>query len=379
MSDEPRPFGVYIHIPFCRSRCPYCDFVSQAIPDAPPDAFVRALVEEIRAFEGPRKSTSVFLGGGTPSLLTATQLETILEAIRSGMSLEGAEITLEANPDDVTSERARTWGALGINRISLGVQSFDDQVLQYLGRRHDADRASQAAAIIAGEFWNWNMDLIFGAAPLDTWEATVQKALLLEPPHIAVYGLTYEPDTPFGARAAEGLDDDDMLQCYQLAEQALAVYEHYEISNYARPGFQCRHNLLYWHNNEYAGFGPGAYAYGAGKRMRNTVSLQAYLHNPGHKVSVEVMTMREQAVETLIQHFRLRTGIRDADFRQRFGVSLNTWFRVPLEMLQKRGLLCRDGDRWYPSQKGFYLNNEIGLALVDTCFETTTQTNGPGQ
>ncbi len=375
MSPEPSTFGVYIHIPFCRTRCPYCDFVSTPLAaGAPPPAFVDALCREIRQFEGPRRVTSVFIGGGTPSLLSPDNLEQLFTAVLDTFQLCDPEITLEANPDDVTSALVRAWRSLGVNRISVGAQSFNNAALRYLGRRHRAAKARRALDMVANHFENWSMDLIFGAPPVSAWEETLATAVAIGPPHIAVYGLTYEPGAPFGSRAGEALDDDGMLACYQRAERALAGYDHYEISNFSRPGFQCRHNLVYWHNEPYVGFGPGAYSYIAGARMRNLTSLDDYIRAPGSEKTVEALSVHEQQVETLIQHFRLQSGISDTQFCKRFGVSFNDRFAGPLHALQERGLLRRLGDRLYPTRQGFYLNNEIGLALVDASPETLETT-----
>ena len=357
--------GVYIHIPFCRTRCPYCDFVSNAIPGEVPPEFVAALCTEINHYSGACEVTSIFFGGGTPSLLSSGDLDRIFNALADRFIFLNPEITLEANTDDVSPALVRQWQQQGINRISLGVQSFDNATLHYLGRRHDAAKGLHAAHQIAEVFDNWNLDLIFGTPDAAAWMTTMQEAIRLNPPHIAAYSLTYEPETPFGKRMDEALDDDILLRLYKEAESALASYDHYEISNFARPGFQCRHNLIYWHNDEYVGFGPGAYSYITGNRMRNATELTDYLMRPGRKMQAEPLSKREQQVETLIQHFRLREGISEAYYRKRFGESLYDNFGATLEVLVQRRLLRCSGGRVFPTRKGFYLNNEIGLALVD--------------
>ena len=261
--------GVYIHVPFCRTLCPYCDFNRVRIDGAPPDAFVDALVREIDAFDARREAETVFLGGGTPSLLAPGQLDRILEAVRRRFDLKAPEITLEANPDDVTETLADAWRATGVNRVSLGVQSFDDAALRYLGRRHDAETARRACRTVAARFANWSMDLIYGAHPPASWPATLTECVSFAAPHVSCYGLTYEPDTPFGARAREAIDEDTALACYRRSRELLAGYERYEVSNFALPGFRCRHNLYYWRNLEYAGFGPGAFSFIDGVRSMN--------------------------------------------------------------------------------------------------------------
>lgn len=357
--------GVYVHIPYCRTICPYCDFVKLRSRSGVPESFVDALVTEIAAFEGPRAAGSVFFGGGTPSQLNARQTEQVMQALRDAFDLPpDAEITLEANPDDVTPDLAAAWRACGINRISLGVQSFDDRVLRKLGRRHGAEGARRACAVVCDFFENWNLDLIFGAQPIEAWPETLLETRAIAPPHVAGYGLTYEPGTPFEKRAAEAVDDETSLRLYQQMERILADYDHYEISNFARQGRASRHNLIYWHNGEYAGFGPGAYSFLGGVRARNTPLMERYLQKPGTQEEAIRLTAREIKVETLIQHLRLRAGLRLADYAARFGVPVEADFEGELEFLTARGLIERTTTHLRPTAQGFYLNNEIGLALV---------------
>jgi len=358
-------FGVYIHIPFCRTKCPYCDFVSVPVGGDPPDAFVDALCREIAAFDGPDRADTLFFGGGTPSLVPPADLERVLEAVRRRFRLApDAEITLEANPDDVTTERVSAWRGLGVNRLSLGVQSFDDRVLAWLGRRHDADGARRAVERTAAVFDNWSMDLIFGGRPHEVWGKTLRETADLSPPHVSAYGLTFEEGTPFAARRDQAVDEDTALSLYREARRMLAAHDRYEISNFCLPGRACRHNLLYWRNEEYAGFGPGAYSFTGGMRAHNPADLEAYLRAPGEKAEALALTVQEVKVETLIQHFRLRAGIMAEHYRDRFGASLETDFGAVLAALAGRGLLEWDGRAARPTVAGFELNNEIGLALV---------------
>jgi len=356
--------GLYIHIPFCRTRCPYCDFVSNAIPGAVPEEFGQALCREIGDFTEPNHANTIFFGGGTPSLLSPEMLEAILHALRDRFELHDPEITVEANPDDMSPELADAWAALGVNRVSLGVQSFDDEVLRYLGRRHDAEGARRACAIISERFANWGMDLIFGAHPADAWEATLDACLAFAPKHVSTYGLTYEPDTPFGNRRDEAIDDDTWLELFRLAHAKLAAYDHYEISNYALPGYQCRHNLIYWKNEEYAGFGPAAYSFLDGVRSRNHERLDDYLPYPGAKPEAIPLTDREIRTETVIQHFRLCEGLAKQHYRDRFHNDIRDDFGPTLDRLLASGLIEEDETHLRPTRSGFELNNEIGLALV---------------
>ncbi|HNR34660.1 MAG TPA: radical SAM family heme chaperone HemW [Candidatus Hydrogenedentes bacterium] len=356
--------GIYVHIPFCRTRCPYCDFLRWTTPSAVPSAFVDALCREIAAFDGPKAACSIFCGGGTPSLLAIDDLRRILDAIGNRFVLEAPEITLEVNADDVNAERARAWRDAGINRLSIGVQSFDDAVLRYLGRRHDAVQARKACEAAAAVFDNWSMDLIFGAPPFKAWTATLEEALRFAPTHVSAYGLAYEQGTPFEARRADAVNDETWLALYRETETILADYAHYEISNYARPGCECRHNLIYWHNEEYAGFGPGAYSFLDGVRSRNTDDLDPYLAEPGRRIENLRLTNREIRLETVIQYLRLREGLPKRVYADRFGNTVESDFGVALHALAGHGLIEETATAWRPTSRGFELNNEIGLALV---------------
>ncbi len=382
--------GIYIHVPYCRVACPYCDFVKRPTPGDAPEEFADALCREIAEYEGPTQARSIFFGGGTPSLLSTTAFTRVFASLydkfriveggsrsratearaetsgRAGARPSQAEITIEVNPDDVTRERARFWRELGVNRLSLGVQSFDNDVLIFLGRCHDAEIARRACGLIGEHFGNWGIDLIFGAKPPEAWDASIAECLRFAPPHISAYGLTYEERTPFWKQRHQAISEDIALAQYRHAMDALgaAGYAHYEVSNFARPGFESAHNLIYWRNEEYAAFGPGAVSYLGGVRARNLSRIDAYLAQPGAKEESLTLAPREIKVETLIQHFRTRAGIARAAYRARFGCEIETDFGDTMRTLAARGLITADADRLSPTQRGYELNNEIGLALV---------------
>ena len=358
------PLGLYIHVPFCRTKCPYCDFLSTPIPDAVPDAFITALCDEIRQFEGPAEADTIFFGGGTPSLLNPKALERIFEAVEQRFLFSDPEITIEVNPDDVVPSLVRAWSDLGINRVSIGVQSFDDRVLQYLGRRHDAASAHRACDVVTKHFTNWGMDLIFGAPPVEAWEATLKECLKHAPTHVSAYGLTYETGTPFECLATSAIEEGTWLQLYRAAATYLTGYGHYEISNFARPEFECQHNLLYWHNESYAGFGPGAYSFLDNVRARNVTDYETYLSCPGQKLEALALSDREVRVETVIQHLRLKEGLPRSYYAERFGVAVEEDFGAELASLQEVELIEIIEDTYCPTRKGYELNNEIGLTLV---------------
>jgi oxygen-independent coproporphyrinogen-3 oxidase len=362
--------AVYVHVPYCRTICPYCDFNRTSIGGGVPAAYIDALCRQIEASKGPDQAATVFFGGGTPSLLGRDNLSRVFSALKNRFSLAAdAEISLEANPDDVTPALIDDWKSLGVNRISLGVQSFDQRVLEYLGRRHDAACARGACEIVAGLFENWSLDLIFGPPPGEAWEETLKAAAQYDPPHLSAYGLTYEPGTPFEARAHEAVDDDAALAMYWQVDPLLPSLARYEVSNFAKPGFECRHNLVYWSNEEYAGFGPGAYSFVNGLRARTAVDIAGYVDDPVNVDECTALTWDEVRVETLIQRFRLRDGLERTYYQRRFGTSVDSDFGPALGRLVDRGLLKDDGERIAPTPKGFEMNNEIGLELVDALGE----------
>ena len=327
-------FGLYVHWPFCLAKCPYCDFnshVSARIDQARwRDALLAGLRRIANGME-KRPLTSIFFGGGTPSLMAPQTVGALLDEIAALYPLtDDLEVTLEANPTSVEAERFRGFRAAGVNRISIGVQALDDAVLRFLGRRHTADEALAAIALAARSFPRMSFDLIY-ARPGQTeaaWRAELQRALALGPEHLSLYQLTYEEGTPFGAAHARGtlpaLDEDSAAVLYDLT-QALcgeAGLPAYEISNHARPGAACRHNLIYWRYQDYVGVGPGAhgrFALGDAKRAtRRTSGPENWLQlveREGHgTIELADVTGRDRVEEALMMGLRLSDGIDRALF-----------------------------------------------------------------
>jgi oxygen-independent coproporphyrinogen-3 oxidase len=329
-----------------------------------PQPFVDALCREIESFDGPGDAATIFFGGGTPSLLAPASLKRVLNALDKRFTLHVPEITLEANPDDLSPALADAWKSLGVNRVSLGVQSFNEEALRYLGRRHDADGARRACAIVAERFDRWSMDLIFGAHPAGSFEATLRECATFAPPHVSAYGLTYEANTPFGKRTDEAIDEETYLRLFWLTEELLPGLLRYEISNFANPGCESRHNLVYWHNEEYAGFGPAAYSFLGNVRARNNVALHDYLERPGEKCEALALEDTEIRLETVIQHLRLRAGLEKAYYARRFARNIDSDFAPALQGLIARNLVEDDGATLRPTRRGLELNNEIGLTLI---------------
>jgi oxygen-independent coproporphyrinogen-3 oxidase len=275
-------FGVYVHIPFCATRCDYCDFATWTDRAHLIDDYVEACIRDIARRDLPPAS-SVFFGGGTPSLLPADRLVRILDAISRAA---GAEVTVECNPDSVDGGKLRAYHDASVDRVSFGVQSMRPHVLSALGRTHDPDNVARAVDLARGAgILRVNLDLIYGT-PGETvadWEATLDGALALGPDHVSAYALTVEPGTPLGAAVAAGTraapDDDDQAHKYEVADDRLAAagLEWYEISNWARPGEECRHNLLYWAQADSAGIGAAAHGHAAGRRGWNVRTPERYV------------------------------------------------------------------------------------------------------
>ncbi|MEK7853715.1 MAG: radical SAM family heme chaperone HemW [candidate division NC10 bacterium] len=372
-----RSLALYLHIPYCLSRCHYCDFNTYVLDGPQSREYVQALAAEIRhqgaALDGQgRRVETIFFGGGTPSLLPPEDLCALLETCRGAFCVAPeAEITLEANPETVTVEvfSALRWG--GFNRVSLGVQALHAELLQALGRPHTPARATEAfAAIRAADFANVNLDVMFGlpGQSLRDWRRTLEGVLILAPEHLSTYGLTIEEGTLFGRLHRQGAlrlpPEGAHLAMYREALRHLpaAGYRRYEISNFARPGFECRHNLTYWRQGEYLGLGAGAHGYLAGVRYMNQRLPAAYISavsRQGTAVSArERPSPLEQAEEALMLGLRLAAGLHVAAFAARFGLPDPPIDPAVLARLTGMGLI-KAGD-------GLLRLTEAGLAVSDT-------------
>jgi len=377
---------LYVHIPFCLRKCAYCDFYSVARESKEMDPFLAALCQEIdlRTAETKGPCETVFFGGGTPSLLTPDRLEAILTRLRDRFGiLPDAEITLEANPGTVDVERLRAYRALGVTRLSLGIQSFRDSELQLLGRIHD--RAAALAAIQATRdagFDNLSLDLIF-ATPgqaLNAWEETLDTALAFQPEHVSAYSLTVEDGTPLALRIRSGAltpcSADLAAVMYERTIERLTAtgYDHYEVSNYARPGFPCRHNMVYWTHRDYSGFGPAAHSFRRsdagtrGRRFWNVADLDAY----GRRLREGRSPIEGQEELGADEMWReriflgLRTGRLDlARLADEFGRNLAAERSEALRMLAEAGLILSRGTSLDLTVRGFLLCDDICLRLTE--------------
>jgi len=368
------PLALYVHWPFCVSKCPYCDFNSHVRAgidqEAWRDALLADLAHEARLLPG-RRLTSIFFGGGTPSLMEPSTVAAIIEAARAHWSAsDDIEITLEANPNSVETERFADLASAGVNRLSLGLQSFDDQALAFLGRAHSAKEGWRALEVAQKRFRRVSFDLIY-ALPGDTedsWSASLAQALSLGTTHLSLYQLTIEPGTRFATMVAknrfEPLDADAAATLYELTDAmtSAAGTPAYEISNYARRGHESRHNLTYWRYGDYAGVGPGAHGRRLGMRTvrhRKPENFLAGLRRNGHAIVEEAaLSPAEAADEALVMGLRLTEGIDAAAIAHRFGLpDIVDWRKV--DRLVASGHLMRDGTRIAPTAAGRLLLDHV--------------------
>lgn len=355
-------FGIYIHIPFCASKCDYCAFATWTDRGHLIDRYMAGLGLELSTARsaGLPRATSVFVGGGTPSLVPPAALAEVIMAIDT---VPGAEVTVECNPDDVTVERLRPLVDAGVNRISLGVQSMSDHVLEMLGRRHDRARVVDAVtAIGAVGIETFNVDLIYGAVgeSPEAWATTVTGVVELGPPHVSAYALTVEAGTPLAADPARHPDDDDQAIKYEIADDLLvgAGLANYEVSNWARPGHECRHNAVYWSQGEYLGLGCAAHSHRHGRRWWNLRTPERYLD------AVEAGASAEAAGETLDDEARRVEGLQLA-VRTSAGVASSAFDRCDLDELTALGLLEPAGpDRVRLTRRGRLLANAVAIRIV---------------
>lgn len=376
--------GIYIHIPFCKSRCKYCDFFSTTHLEKQAQ-YVQALLVEIQdrlsipntqypipnsqypipnnQYPIPNNQypiSTIYIGGGTPSTLQVEHLRAIVEAIRREAKGERQEITLEANPGDITQEKARAWRAMGINRLSIGIQSFEDELLQLIGRRHNAEQARQAVAIAqAAGFDNISIDLMYAlpSQNMQQWQHDVAQALQLNVQHISTYGLIYEEGTALTTLldhgVVEAVDEETEMQMYDyLVEQLTANgYIHYEVSNFALPNCESKHNSSYWNDTPYIGLGAGAHSYNGQQRQWNISDLDTYIQQANaHQLQpqIEQLTDEQRHIE------RIMLGLRT-----RHGVAAN---EIPMHKAQgyiNRGLLSAQGNRIVATTQGYHILNTI--------------------
>jgi oxygen-independent coproporphyrinogen-3 oxidase len=371
----PRPIGLYVHIPFCVRKCTYCDFATWAGRNSEIPRYVDAVIEEIirrGAEAGHPKADTIFFGGGTPSLLSEEQLSRILGTLFDTFSVEAdAEITCECNPETLTPGFAKAARKAGVNRISMGAQAKQANLLQILGRIHDWQRVVSAVEILrqAG-FENYNIDLMFGLPGQSVADVseTLAAAISLSPTHLSCYGLIVEDGTPICRDVAKGKlnlpEEEDERNMYELVRQTLAEhgYQQYEISNFAREGFACRHNLGCWNRVPYLGFGCAAHSFFDECRTMNTSKLDAYM--AGEKPAIERISTDEARFESMMLGLRVTRGVRNGDFARMHGMSIREAFGEKLVNPIQSGLLEWEEDALRLTRLGMDLQNSVLVDLM---------------
>ena len=368
--------GIYVHIPFCASRCSYCDFYSTLRLNEVGEAYVDALITEAQLRHGELDDESVktlYLGGGTPSQLPVSLLSRLMNGFGRVFDLSGLEeCTVEANPDDVTPDWCAALRSLGVNRVSMGVQSFEDEILRNIGRRHTASQVVSAVSDLrkAG-ISNISIDLIYGlpGQTLESWGDSVNRAVSLEPCHISAYGLTYEPGTRLWHQRERGevieVPEEQCLEMYRILVEHLkdAGYEHYEISNFALPGLRSRHNSSYWNDTSYLGLGAAAHSYDGQVRRVNPPDLAGFIaamHAGKTCFDEECMTLWERYDERVMLGLRTSDGVAAGHLREDFGDEAWRHFvREAQSHLDNGNLALLDNDRYVLTDKGIMLSDAV--------------------
>ena len=373
---QTKPTSAYVHIPFCTQICYYCDFSKVFIKNQPVDSYLEHLIEEYNSYD-IKKLRTLYIGGGTPTALSAHQLAFLLEKLTDKLDLSYLEeLTIEANPGDLDQEKIAVLKDSPVNRVSLGVQTFNDRMLKQIGRSHlEKDIYENIANLKKAGFDNISIDLIY-ALPKQTMEdvkTNVAKAIALDIPHMSLYSLILENHTVFMNRMRRGklpLPKEDLeaeMFEYIIAELEKAGFEHYEISNFSKPGFESRHNLMYWDNAEYYGIGAGASGYVNGVRYKNHGPIRHYLHavEAGNaRVQEEVLTLKEKMEEEMFLGLRKKSGVSKKRFEEKFGISFEEQYGAVVSELTEQGLLVPDRDIVRMTKQGLFLGDTVAEKFI---------------
>ena len=373
---QTKPTSAYVHIPFCTQICYYCDFSKVFIKNQPVDSYLEHLIEEYDSYD-IKKLRTLYIGGGTPTALSASQLAFLLEKLTDKLDLSYLEeLTIEANPGDLDQEKIAVLKDSPVNRVSLGVQTFNDRMLKQIGRSHlEKDIYENIANLKKAGFNNISIDLIY-ALPKQTMEdvkINVAKAIALDIPHMSLYSLILENHTVFMNRMRRGklpLPKEDLeaeMFEYIIAELEKAGFEHYEISNFSKPGFESRHNLMYWDNAEYYGIGAGASGYVDGVRYKNHGPIRHYLQavEAGNaRVQEEVLTLKEKMEEEMFLGLRKKSGVSKKRFEEKFGLSFEDQYGAVVFELTEQGLLVPDRDIVRMTKKGLFLGDTVAEKFI---------------
>ena len=373
---QTKPTSAYVHIPFCTQICYYCDFSKVFIKNQPVDSYLEHLIEEYDSYD-IKKLRTLYIGGGTPTALSASQLAFLLEKLTDKLDLSYLEeLTIEANPGDLDQEKIAVLKDSPVNRVSLGVQTFNDRMLKQIGRSHlEKDIYENITNLKKAGFDNISIDLIY-ALPKQTMEdvkINVAKAIALDIPHMSLYSLILENHTVFMNRMRRGklpLPKEDLeaeMFEYIIAELEKAGFEHYEISNFSKPGFESRHNLMYWDNAEYYGIGAGASGYVDGVRYKNHGPIRHYLQavEAGNaRVQEEVLTLNEKMEEEMFLGLRKKSGVSKKRFEEKFGLSFENQYGAVVSELTEQGLLVPDRDIVRMTKQGLFLGDTVAEKFI---------------
>ena len=378
MSIQKHIPSLYIHIPFCISKCIYCDFNSIVTKSQIVDEYLNAIEQELQSTTGKRSFKTVFIGGGTPTALNETQLDRLLNIISKHVDVTNLkEYTIEVNPGTLSDEKVIIVKNSHVDRISIGIQSFNDRYLKLLGRIHSANEAKDIFLNLREKgFNNISIDLIYGypAQTLNEWKKDLREYCKLDPEHISAYCLTYEQGTPIVEMTDSGtlqkLSEEDELKMYEFTNDFLRDndYNHYEISNFAKQDKECLHNTVYWENREYIGIGAGAFSYVNGERYCNIKSVKEYISSSRAKKRLicfsEKLPQKQRASEILIMALRMTSGISRKEFTKRSGFDLNELFEKQLNNLTQAGLINFDDERVKLTRKGLSVADSVMMEFV---------------
>ena len=373
---QKKPTSAYVHIPFCTQICYYCDFSKVFIKNQPVDSYLEHLLEEFRSYD-IQKLRTLYIGGGTPTALSAPQLEVLLDGLTKKLDLSVLEeLTIEANPGDLDADKIAVLKNSAVNRVSLGVQTFDDKMLKKIGRSHlEKDIYENIDRLKLAGFDNISIDLIY-ALPGQTMEQVkenVAKAIGLDIPHMSLYSLILENHTVFMNRMRRGklpLPKEELeaeMFEYIIAELERAGFEHYEISNFSKSGFESRHNLMYWDNAEYYGIGAGASGYVNGVRYKNHGPIRHYLsavEEGNARITEEHLSQKEQMEEEMFLGLRKKSGVSMARFEEKFGRSFEGLYGEIVRDLVQQGLMQIDGDRVRMTKRGLFLGDTVAERFI---------------
>ncbi|WP_261070322.1 radical SAM family heme chaperone HemW [Streptococcus mitis] len=373
---QKKPTSAYVHIPFCTQICYYCDFSKVFIKNQPVDSYLEHLLEEFRSYD-IQKLRTLYIGGGTPTALSAPQLEVLLDGLTKNLDLSALEeLTIEANPGDLDADKIAVLKNSAVNRVSLGVQTFDDKMLKKIGRSHlEKDIYENIDRLKLAGFDNISIDLIY-ALPGQTMEQVkenVAKAIGLDIPHMSLYSLILENHTVFMNRMRRGklpLPKEELeaeMFEYIIAELERAGFEHYEISNFSKSGFESRHNLMYWDNAEYYGIGAGASGYVNGVRYKNHGPIRHYLsavEEGNARITEEHLSQKEQMEEEMFLGLRKKSGVSMARFEEKFGRSFDGLYGEIVRDLVQQGLMQIEGDRVRMTKRGLFLGDTVAERFI---------------